>query len=301
MTTSTYLTRMLVAGLGCLILSSCSKIGLAPVPNESVPLSPGQVHVIPNYDVNDTALTNKGWIKSFEDNFNGDLSQWRVLNGGVQKELACYQAANLKISGGYLTISAKKETVTGPEIVGADPVKSFDYSSGWIVSKAQISINATTPVIRIVARLKVAPGNGLTSLLYSFGGNWPTNGEIDFLEVKGSDKDELLSDYQYGQVPLQDLVKNGLSTTVTDGDLSAAFHVYEFEWSQTSIRTYIDGKLVETKTQGGYIPAMFGKMQSLSLSLPVGGLYYNNLQPANVVPGAMVVDYVKIFSSSKPL
>jgi beta-glucanase (GH16 family) len=301
MNTSTFFTRIMIAGLSCLVWCGCRKLSAIGPNNGKDTIKSNTVHVIPNYNSNDTELTSKGWSKVFEDNFDGDLSQWHALTGGVQKELACYQPANLKVSGGYLEISAKKETVTGPAIVGEPATKSFDYTSGWMVSKSSVSANETTPVVRIVARLKAAPGYGLTSFLYTFGGNWPTNGEIDFLEIKGSDTNELLSDYQYGTVPLQDLVKNALSTTVTDADLSAAFHVYEFEWSQNSIKTYIDGQLVETKTVGGYIPQLFGKTEYLSLSLPVGGLYYNNFMPEKVQTGTMVVDYVKIFTAKKSL
>jgi beta-glucanase (GH16 family) len=276
--------------------SSCRKLTTIVPPSVKDTISK-TVHVIPDYDFNDATLTNDGWTKTFEDNFDGDLSKWRTLTGGVQNELACYQPANVKIANGVLQLSVKKETVTGPAIVDTKPTKTFDYSSGWMVCKSTISASTATPRVRIVSRIKVASGYGLTSVLYSFGGDWPTNGEIDFLLVKGSNTSELLADYSYGTTSFQDLVKGGLSSNIADGDLSGAFHVYELEWSQSSLKTYLDGKLIETKTAGGYIPGMFGKTQYLSLNLPVGGLYYKDLIPANIQTGSIQVDYIKVFTS----
>jgi hypothetical protein len=70
------------------------------------------------------------------------------------------------------------------------------------------------------------------------------------------------------------------------------------EWTQNSLNSYLDGKLVESKTSGGYITNLFGKSHHLSLSLPIGGIYYSVLNTANVQGGTLYVDYVKVFTSN---
>jgi hypothetical protein len=67
-------------------------------------------------------------------------------------------------------------------------------------------------------------------------------------------------------------------------------------WSQNTLISLLDGNIVETKT-GGYIPNLFGKTERIVLNLAVGGNFFSNLVPAQIVTGTMYVDYVKVFVS----
>jgi beta-glucanase (GH16 family) len=261
--------------------------------------NPNTTAVACDYDVSDTALTNHGWTKTFDDEFDGDLSKWNTLQGGLEKELECYEPANVQIVNGVLQITAKQETVTGPKTVGNDTTVSFNYTSGWVTCKTAISANSSTPKVRIVARLKVASGYGLTSFFWSYGnGAWPTAGEIDYLETQGNNTKVYATDYSYGPTPNDNVVSGSILYNPTTEDLSACYHVYTMEWTQNALTSYLDGKLVETKTKGGAISDLFGKSQYISLSLPVGGEFYNALNTANVQGGTMYVDYVKVFTSN---
>ena len=71
------------------------------------------------------------------------------------------------------------------------------------------------------------------------------------------------------------------------------------EWTKNSLNSYLDGKLVEVKTAGGYIGNLFGTSQIMSLTLPVGGWFYGKLNTADIQPGTMYVDYVKVFTSNQ--
>jgi beta-glucanase (GH16 family) len=251
-----------------------------------------------DYNMDDTAMTNHGWTKAFDDEFTGDLSNWGAVTGGVQKEFQCNEPANVQISNGALTITAKAQTVTGPKTVGNDTTQTFNFTSGWVISHVTFAATQATPKIRIVARIKTAGGNGLTSNFYTFGtGNWPVNGEIDLMENKGNDPKTYAVNYFYGSAPGKNLVTDGLMFNPTTGDLSACYHVYIMEWTQHTLTTYLDGNPVET-SNSSYISSLFGKQQYLSFSLPIGGLFYTNLDPANVQGGTMYVDYVKVFTSN---
>src|SRR6476646_38877 len=71
-------------------------------------------NAICDYNFDETTLTNAGWTKTFEDNFDVDLSKWNIWTGGAyNNELEYYQAANLQVANGNLVITAKKQTVTG--------------------------------------------------------------------------------------------------------------------------------------------------------------------------------------------
>ena len=66
--------------------------------------------------------------------------------------------------------------------------------------------------------------------------------------------------------------------------------------SQNTLQFYFDGVLVKTNS-GGYVPALFGKTERLTLNLAVGGLFFSNLDPALIQTGNLYVDWVKVFTT----
>jgi beta-glucanase (GH16 family) len=286
---------------GCKKLSSSSDGtgNTTTPPTVSKYTNPTTTSAVCDYDVSDTALTNHGWTKTFDDEFTGDLSNWGAQDGGLIKEQQCYLPANAQIVNGALQLTAKQETVTGPTSIGSTATSTFNYTSAWLVSKQTFVANSSTPKVRFVARIKIASGYGLTSYFWTYGnGAWPTAGEIDNVEVQGDNTKVYATDYSYGPAANQNDVSGGIEYNPTTEDLSSCYHVYTMEWTQNSLNSYLDGKLVESKTKGGQLGNLFGKAQQISLSLPVGGEFYNNLNIANIQGGTMYVDYVKVFTSN---
>jgi beta-glucanase (GH16 family) len=94
------------------------------------------------------------------------------------------------------------------------------------------------------------------------------------------------------------LYKENVSATISFGvDLSQNFHVYEMEWTANSLTSYLDGKLVETKTTGTHLPDLFGKSQHLVLNLAVGGNFFTELDRSKIETGTLYVDWVKVFTA----
>ena len=290
------LCAVLITGLSIFGLYSCKKLAkVPPVQQTPPPTNPKVAATQCDYDVNDTAFTNNGWTKSFDDEFTGDLSNWSAYTGAVQNELEYNEPANAQIVNGVLQLSAQQQTVSGTSFDGHP--QTFNYTSASIVSNQPFEANAAAPKLLIVARVKVTASYGLTSVFDSYGTNWPTNGQINFFQVEGNDTKEYVTNYFYGTTTGKNLVQNGIYFNPADGDLSSCWHVYSTELTQGSINYYLDGQLVETKT-GGYVAGLFGKEESLAFSLPIGGLYYQNLNVANIQAGTMYVDYVKVFTSN---
>ena len=255
-------------------------------------------HAICDYNLDETALTAAGWTKVFDDDFTGTLSNWNVWTGGAyNNELQYYQAANLQLVNGVLQVTAKKETVTGATTPSDPTLKTFAYTSGRIECKTNISANAITPKVRMIARIKLPAGYGMWPAFWSYGDPWPTQGEIDYLETRGQEPTKYQTNYFYGKTANRNLVRNAVGYITTDADLTACYHVYEMEWTQNALTSYLDGQLVETKTSGGYISSLFGKTERITLNLAVGGNFFTNLDPAQIQTGTMYIDWVKVFTS----
>jgi beta-glucanase (GH16 family) len=291
---------------GLVALGGCGKSGNGKTSNNNGPVStikinPQTTAATCDFDVSDTTLTNHGWTKAFDDEFTGDLSNWYVLVGGMHGgTLHCNEPANAQIVNGALQITTKRETVTGPKTVNNDTTATFDFTSAWLTSKQSFSANSTTPKVRLVARVKVARGYGVTSLFWTYGnGVWPTTGEIDCLEAQGNTTKTYSTDYAFGTTPNHSLVTGSLLYNPVTADLASCYHVYTMEWTQNSLTSYLDGNLVEVKTTGGYVSNLFGTSQYISLTAPIGGWFYGQLSPADIQSGTMYVDYVKVFTSTQ--
>lgn len=250
-----------------------------------------------DYNLNEAALLASGWTKSFEDNFSTDLLKWNIWTGGAYNdELQYYQGANLQVANGELVIAAKKQAVSGAASPGSTTQKSFEYTSGRIECKTNVSANTKTPRVRMVARIKLPAGYGMWPAFWSYGNSWPTQGEIDIVEARGQEPTKYQTNYFYGTTVNTNLVTNGEGFITTNMDLSQCYHVYEMIWERNTLSAYLDGRLIETKS-GGYIPNLFGKVQRLTLNLAVGGNFFNALDPALIQPGTMYVDWVKVFTA----
>ena len=252
-----------------------------------------------DYTLDETALTTAGWTKVFEDEFSTDLSKWNTWIGGAfNNELELYQASNVSIVNGNLLISAKRETVSGPNNPYDATSKSFNFTSGRIECKTNFSASSATPKIRIAARIKWPNSTGLWPGFWSFGDPWPTMGEIDILECRGQAPTKFQTNYFYGTVANTNLVQDAAWQVTAESSLCTCFHVYELVWEQNKLTYYLDGKVFEVKTSGGYIDQLFGKSERIVLNMAVGGSFFSNLDPVTIQEGTMEVDYVKVFTSN---
>jgi beta-glucanase (GH16 family) len=250
-----------------------------------------------DYELNESALTSDGWTKAFEDDFSGDLSKWNIWTGGAfNNELQYYQPANLETVDGKLVITARKETVSGATHPWDPTEKTFDYTSGRIECKTNVSASAATPKVRMIARVKLPTGKGMWSAFWSYGENWPVDGEIDIIEGRGNEGTKYQTNYFYGTTTGVNLVTGGEKVITADKDLTACYHVYEMIWEKDKLTSYLDGTIVEVKKSGGYIDDMFGKTQRVTINLAVGGNFFSGLDPNTIETGVMTIDWVRVFT-----
>jgi beta-glucanase (GH16 family) len=292
-----------------LLIGACSEDSpekITPTPTPTPDPDPDPVVNVPaiaptvcDFNLDESTLTSAGWTKVFDDDFNSDLSKWNIWTGGAfNNELQYYQAPNISIADGVLSITAKKEAVTGVTTPYDATQKSFSFTSGRIESKTNVSANSTTPKVRIMARIKLPAGYALWPAFWSYGDPWPTQGEIDFLEFRGNDTKKYQTNYFYGTTAGTNLVRNAEGHITADADLTTCYHVFEMIWEKNKLTSILDGTIVEVKTSGGYIPQMFGKEQRITLNVAVGGDFFSGVDPSKIEGGAMQVDWVKVFTSN---
>lgn len=255
-------------------------------------------------------LTPKGWELVWSDEFDGDAldgSKWNIQTGdgtaeGIpgwgNNELQSYQANNVSVGGGNLTITARQETVG-----------SHQYTSARINTDEKLDVRYG----RIEANIHAAGGQGLWSAFWmlptnSAYGTWAAGGEVDIMEVFSRDPVPFTqAALHYGMAwPL-----NTYTYQKYEGiDPADGFHVYAVEWDAAEIRWFVDGVhyfTVKSTTYWNYFlnadtnahehgsdSAPFDQPFHLLLNVAVGG----NLPGAPVpssFPGEMRVDYVRVY------
>jgi beta-glucanase (GH16 family) len=262
----------------------------------SAPVTAAFSEGVCNYDRDDASLTSAGWTKVFDESFSSNLSKWTTWTGGAfNNEYQHYQASNLQVANGLLSIAARRETVTGASTPWDATQRSFDFTSGRIESITHFSAGQKTPNVRMAARIKLPTGYGMWPAWWTYGDQWPTQGEIDIMEARGNLSFEYATAYWYGRRAGVNQVQNSAVTITTGTSLTDCFHIYEVVWSKNALTYYLDGQVVDVKS-GGMIPNMFRKQQRLVLNVAVGGAFFGNPDPASIQTGTMVVDWAKVFT-----
>lgn len=294
-----------------LFIFSCSDSdnGLVSAPPDQIPESqnppleePTVLPTVVSSGFDFSATDIEGWELLWEDNFDAGLSDWNVWNGGAfNEELQFYQEDNLYVEEGYLFIEQLRESASGFSNPFDPTLKSFDFTSGRIETKALYnpSLQGT---LRIAARIKLPAGEGLWPAFWSYGDPWPTQGEIDIVEFRGGRTNELVTNFFYGNEANTPLTNSSVTTYTHDAgtDLTAEFHVFDMVWSQNTLVVSLDGVEINTFTNSEfqYIDDLFNKNEKVVLNLAVGGAFFNgmNINVADIPDKSyLIVDWVKIY------
>lgn len=243
-----------------------------------------------------------GYSLVWEDNFDGsslNRSDWNVElhePGWVNAEWQEYvdSEENIFIDNGKLVIRPIKTTDENGEDY---------YTSGRI--STQNKKDFTYGIFE--AKLKVPEGVGYLPAFWLMAtdenvyGQWPRCGEIDIMEIHGSDPKTTYATLHYGNPHGQ---SQGMKT-LTDGTFADGFHTYTVEWNPGEIKWYVDGFLIHTEnewfsvTEGqGEItyPAPFDQPFYMILNLAVGGSWVGYPDETTDFENARYeVDYVKVY------
>jgi beta-glucanase (GH16 family) len=249
-------------------------------------------------------------VLAWSDEFNGpagspiDTASWRYdigdgcpgVCGWGNSERESYRSdtSNIQQNGlGQLQIVARVSQDTSLHCYYG----TCAYTSAKITTQGKILPNYG----RIEARIKLAAGQGLWPAFWMLGNNigtvgWPTCGELDIMENKGSQTNFTSSAVHgpgySGNTPLVNVYG---PVTTTD------FHVYRVEWDAQSIRFSVDGNehyVVTRAHVAQYGNWVFDQPFFLILNLAVGGHFDGNPQSDTIFPATMLVDYVRVYRTT---
>ena len=224
------------------------------------------------FDVNGAPNSSK-WTYDLTNN-NG----W----GNNEAEYYTDRPDNVIVQGGYLKITAKKESYLG-----------FDYTSARIKTQGKFSFKYG----KVEVRAKLPAGGGTWPAIWMLGSNissvgWPACGEIDIMEEIGNDLGRI-----HGSIHTPSSYGGTVNTSTTMlSDATTAFHVYGLEWDSQKIDFSIDGVVFYT-----YNPTVknsdtwpFDADQFIILNLAMGGNFGGSIDP-NFTQATMEIDYVRVY------
>jgi beta-glucanase (GH16 family) len=242
-----------------------------------------------------SATSYPGMNLVWSDEFNGktlNSSNWSYETGGGgwgNNELEYYtnSVKNTYLTGGYLVIEARQETIG-----------TNNYTSARLISKDK----KTFTYGRMDIRARLPKGQGLWPALWMLGNNisqpgfaWPACGEIDIMELLGQNSQRAYGTVHWG-VAGQGSTHIGGSYTLSSGDFYGAFHVFSLEWDASKLVFLVDDipyfTANKTDVTGTY---PFDKPFFFIMNVAVGGNWPGSPNASTSFPQRMIVDYVRVF------
>jgi beta-glucanase (GH16 family) len=251
-----------------------------------------------------------GWNLARSDEFNGTVinrDAWNVDDrstyGDGNKEVACLvdRPENVKVSGGLLTITARKEAAP---ITCKDNDHRFPdgrlYTSGMLTTKNKLDFEYGRFEISAKTPLAQGTSKGLWPAFWlrpSEGGI----GELDILEAIGTDKDDAYSANHAVQTIHYDYVgthsKHGTGYKLPAGTTADRFHQYAVEWEPASIKWFVDGVMTYERNLSttSWLDEAFVYKFYMRLNMAVGGSWPGSPDADTAFPAEYQVDYVRVY------
>ena len=240
-----------------------------------------------------TPETYAGKTLVWQDEFNGtalDLSAWTFETGAGgwgNNELQYYRPENTFFSAGNLIIEARKENFGGAA-----------YTSSRLITKGKKELKFG----RIDIRAALPQGQGIWPALWMLGGNistvnWPACGEIDIMELIGSEPNRVHGTAHYGSTTNQHQYIGDSKVLPGTANFGDEFHVFSIVWEQDKITWLLDDVqfFQITPTTISPSPYPFNQNFFFIFNVAVGGQWPGNPDATTVFPQRMIVDYVRVF------
>ena len=231
-----------------------------------------------NYTYNDLY-----WEDDFNTDGAPDPTNWTYdlgAGGWGNQEVQTYtnNSENAKVEGGSLIITAKSNGSGGYTSARLKSQGLFEFTYGRVEVKAKLPASqGTWPAIWML-------GSNFPSV------GWPYCGEVDIMEQRGDDKDTNLGTCHWFNTAGNNQASYGETTPVSGA--SSEFHLYSVEWTEESIKIFLDDAPFYELANDASLP--FNADFFLILNVAMGGTLGGDID-ASFTEDTMEIDYVKVF------
>jgi beta-glucanase (GH16 family) len=270
-----------------LIFSGCTELDVSE-PTETLPPT-------------ETPIPTPGWTLVWADEFDlpdgssPDLNSWNYSTGGGgwgNNELQVYtdRIENAFIENEMLVIEAHAEKYMGSK-----------YTSARLNTMVRVEFTYG----RFETSVKLPNTQGIWPAIWMMPtigkyGNWPASGEIDIMEMIGSEPDRVHGTLHFGN-PHE--YRTGFYRLPERKTFDQDFHIIAVEWEPDEIRWYVDGHLFHqvavnewfTSYQNAPATAPFDQPFHLIMNVAVGGDWPGSPDATSVFPQRMLVDYIRVY------
>lgn len=235
----------------------------------------------------------EGWTQVWADEFDGSAvstENWRNLQWTQphNNERQAYVPSQASVADGLLTITATNQPFRGKDYRSARLESNYAKQYGrWEIRAKLPSTKGTWPAIWLLPNVDQYP--------------WPSQGEIDILENRGTEPHLTSSAFHYGANWQNHQYQFSENTSARFGEpvnFHDGFHTYAVEWDADKLRFFVDDvhwyTLYDSDVDGTI--SQNAPMETV-LNVAVGGDFLGGAQPdgSSVWPQTMQVDYVRVF------
>lgn len=225
------------------------------------------------------------------------------LCGWGNAELQYYRRENAFIENGNLVIEARKERFTNP-MTGT----VYEYTSARLDTIGKLAI---TPPARIEIKAKLPLGKGLWPAIWMLGEEWslqnvkawPECGEIDIIELIGSEPDivhgTVHAPFCYGARGVGSWFR-----LPAGKDFSQDYHVFAIEWTEDYIAWFVDDQLYHIVSKREFQRRgciwVFDKPFHIVVNIAVGGYWPGKPDETTPFPARLWIEYIKVYRVLEP-
>jgi beta-glucanase (GH16 family) len=242
----------------------------------------------------------EAWTLDWSDEFDGDTldaSNWNrqiVRAGRFNDEWQRYtdNRENSYVEDGKLVIQAIHE---------GDAHGMDEYTS----ARLNTANKQTWKYGKIAARIKLPYGQGIWPAFWMLGANidenggdtpWPQSGEIDILELYGTEDDGVVeANLHYADESGEHAQMGAVAYELDEGIFADDFHIFELEWDENEIKWYVDGEQFASKSIASDELSEFHEEFFLLLNIAVGGTWAGRPDESTDFPQTMYVDWVRVY------
>lgn len=228
------------------------------------------------------------WQEAFDEDGSVNSEQWPFEEGFKRNnELQWYQETNALVEDGELVITGRREIA--------------ELTSSSITTRGKYEFQYGIMEVRA----KIDTSMGMWPAIWTLGvyNPWPSNGIIDIMEsyrVKGvatilanaswADEGHYNAKWDEAKIPFSNFLEQ-------DHEWSDKFHLWRMEWTDVSIKLFLDDELLNEIDLARSVNAdgsnPFQQPHYILLNLAIGG---NGGDPSSTFyQKEYLVDYVKVY------